>query len=44
MPICKTLEIDFNSQDGIKIQYQDKKSDLEEYELHISKDHILISA
>ncbi len=44
VPICKTLEIDFKSQDGIKIQYQDKKSDLEEYELNISKDHILISA
>ena len=24
-PICKTLGIDFNSQEGIKIQYQEKK-------------------
>ena len=34
-PICKTLGIDFNSQEGFKIQYQEKKSDLEEYELKI---------
>ena len=43
-PICKTLEIDFNSQEGIKIQFQDKKLDLDEYELDIFKDHILISS
>ena len=41
---CKYLEIDFKSQNGIKINYRNEKLGIDEYRIDISSEQILILA